>query len=368
MEPFKNLYSRDYLARMASRVETVFVGRSGAPLRALELDGLEMKARAWAVAGCLRAILGSSGPALLDEVVRLAATEPALSGFDVWPMTMVVEQEGAGHVEAGLDALYVLTQLFTGEFALRPLYLAAPDVVLTRMAQWVTDPSEHVRRLVSEGMRPRLPWGIRLQGLVRDPAPTLPLLEALRDDPSEYVRRSVANHLNDIAKDHPDVALAVCARWLAGAPEPRRRLVRHALRSLVKQGDPEALALMGAREASVREASLGVSPARLTLGESLHLDLSVVGAAQSEEKWVVDVVVHFVKANGGTSPKVFKGTEVVVSSPGEWRWGKALPLRPVTTRRHYTGEHAVEVQVNGTAVARASFWLEVPGDAGPKSS
>lgn len=145
-----------------------------------------------------------------------------------------------------MQAQYELTQRFTAEFSIRPFLQQEPQRTLAQLALWIHDPSPHVRRLCSEGSRPRLPWGMRLQALVRDPSPTLPLLEALKDDPSLYVRRSVANHLGDIAKDHPELLFALCERWLADSNPERRWLLRHALRYHAKKGDPKALALRAA--------------------------------------------------------------------------------------------------------------------------
>ena len=154
--------------------------------------------------------------------------------------------------ERALPTLAELTQRFTAEFAIRPFISRHPQPTLDTLARWVHDPSAHVRRLVSEGSRPRLPWGLRLQALVQDPSPTLPLLRALQDDPSAYVRRSVANHLNDIAKDHPDLV----ARWVgehrAGASAERAALLRHASRTLIKKGHPEVLAAWGLDHARPR--------------------------------------------------------------------------------------------------------------------
>ena len=149
-------------------------------------------------------------------------------GWVVWPLTDWVARCGLHQPDRALDALHAMTQRFTAEWAVRPFIERHPERTWARLAAWCEDPSAHVRRLASEGSRPRLPWGRQLQGLIRDPAPTLPLLARLQDDPSAYVRRSVANHLNDISRDHPEQLLRWLQAHLPQAPAPRRALLRRA--------------------------------------------------------------------------------------------------------------------------------------------
>lgn len=150
------------------------------------------------------------------------------------------QNAGRDPFEASLRAQHALTRRFTAEFCIRPFLIHRQDETLRRLLQWTRDPDPHVRRLCSEGTRPRLPWGLRLQAFVREPGPALPILEALRDDPELYVRRSVANHLGDIAKDHLPRVLEIAQDWSVGASPERRWLLRHALRYPAKQGHPEA--------------------------------------------------------------------------------------------------------------------------------
>jgi hypothetical protein len=214
-----------------------------------------------------------------------------------------------------------------------------------------------VRRLASEGSRPRLPWGLRIQRLVADPTPTLPLLRALQDDGSEYVRRSVANHLNDIAKDHP----AVVADWLqAHLPEAspeRRALLRHASRSLIKQGDARVLAAWGLGASFKGACAFSLSPRRLRVGESLRLSLGLHSQSRRPQPLASDYVVHHVKANGSTSPKVFKGWQLVLAGQERRVLIKRHSFREITTRRYHAGRHTVELQVNGQVMARADVEL-----------
>ena len=223
----------------------------------------------------------------------------------------------------------------------------------------MNDPSAHVRRLVSEGSRPRLPWGMVLKPLVDDPSPTLPLLRTLMDDASPYVRRSVANHLNDIAKDHPYLVEAWLQEHLPGATPQRLALLKHASRTLVKKGHAGVLKAFGVGDKFKGEASLTLSSRRAKVGESLALLLSLQATAKRAQRLAIDYAVHHVKARGDTSAKVFKGW-VVELAPGEAReFRKQHSLKPITTRVYYPGLHRIEVLVNGSVVADASFELRV---------
>ncbi|PTX91302.1 DNA alkylation repair protein [Opitutus sp. ER46] len=178
-------------------------------------------------------------------------TQEGHSGFFYAPHTCFVAEygldpahnDGEDPFEISLHALYELTRRFTAEFAIRPFLIRWPERTVEQLLAWTQDPDAHVRRLCSEGSRPRLPWGQQLTAFVKDPTPTLPILEALKDDPDLYVRRSVANHLGDILKDHPKVAFALCERWIEGATAERKWLIRHAVRLPAKKGNPTALRL-----------------------------------------------------------------------------------------------------------------------------
>jgi 3-methyladenine DNA glycosylase AlkC len=162
------------------------------------------------------------------------------------------ENGGRDPFETSMSAQYELTRRFSAEFSMRPFLIRWPERTLARLLEWTQDPDPHVRRLCSEGARPRLPWAIRIPAFLRDPRPVIPILEALRDDPAEYVQRSVANHLGDIAKDHPELAFEICERWVSGASEERKWLIRHAVRHPAKHGVAAALRLRELAKAAPR--------------------------------------------------------------------------------------------------------------------
>ena len=329
------------------------------------LDALEMKARAMHIASALEATLPPDfdrAAAIIEASLAPLGEETDAAGlrsWGLWPVGEYVVRRGIGHPARALAALHAVTQRFTAEWAIRPFILEHPQLCWETLARWADDPSEHVRRLVSEGSRPRLPWGMQLKGLIADPTPTLPLLRALQDDPSEYVRRSVANHLNDIAKDHP----AIVSRWLdehlPSASDERRALLKHASRTLIKQGHADTLAAWGLGRRMAGEATLVVSPKRVSVGESLRLDVTLRSSASRAQKLAVDYAVHHVKASGETTPKVFKGWALELGANEERALSKSHSMRLITTRRYHAGRHGVDLRVNGEVVATAGFDLRL---------
>jgi len=374
-EALKNLIHAGTVAQLRrhlARVEPRFDG-AGFEARALAgLDALAFKARALHLCVALEASLpgefavaaaaieASLAPVRGDEALaELYASEHGVTGWAVWPLTEFVARNGLETPQRALPVLHALTQRFSAEFAIRPFIAAHPEVVLPTLQRWTADPSAHVRRLVSEGSRPRLPWGLQIRSLIADPSPTLPLLRALQDDGSEYVRRSVANHLNDIAKDHPAVVASWLETHLPDAPTERRALLRHASRTLVKKGDTRVLKAWGLGQSFKGEAAFSLAPKRARVGGAISLSLELASTSSKPQLLAIDYVVHHVKANGTTSPKVFKGWQLTLA-PRETRvLAKTHSLRPITTRVYYPGEHRVEIQANGRTIAAAAFRLGV---------
>jgi 3-methyladenine DNA glycosylase AlkC len=362
-------------ARHLQRAWPAFDARAFRRQASAGLEALEMKARAMQIADALQAHLpaefaqaaavveASLAPPIEPEAPASADSGDAgLAGWVVWSLGEWVARQASAEparLARALQCLHALTQRFSAEFAIRPLLRDHPEAVLATLMAWTGDPSAHVRRLASEGSRPRLPWGLRLQALVDDPRPTLPLLLALQDDPSEYVRRSVANHLNDIAKDHPGLVADWLHTHLPGASAERRALLRHASRTLIKQGDARVLQAWGVGGGLQGRATLSLGPAQLQLGQTLQLSLSLQSASRQPQALVVDYAVHHVKANGSTSPKVFKGWTLTLA-PGEHRTLlKPHAVKPITTRRYHPGWHRLTVQVNGQTVAEGGFELRL---------
>lgn len=329
------------------------------------LDGHALKARSDLVAAALVRDLGGGRG---DDYVRAAGVYRAalasddFSGWTIWPVTesavtLALADGTPAAFDDALALLAALTPRLTSEFAIRRLLIADIDRSLRAALTWAESDDEHVRRLASEGTRPYLPWAVRVPELLGRSRDALPILERLRDDPADYVRKSVANHLNDIARHDPALVVEVARRWTNGADVPagRRWIVRRGLRTLVKKGDPEALALLGFPAVEVSVSAPELSTDRVDVPGALGFSVEVRNDGDTAAPVVVDYVVHYRKANGTTSPKVFKLTTATLAPGESRRFARTHAFRPLSTRVHHAGEHAIQVQVNGRPSDTTSF-------------
>ncbi len=329
-------------------------------LAAEGLEPLSLSERAARFADAMRATLPGGFPERI-AVLLASLPEPAgpegeasvgMAPFRYWPHVVLVATDGLEHFDLAMEAQHAITQRFTCEFSLGRFVEREPERALEVLRRWARDPSPHVRRLVSEGTRPRLPWGKRLAVFRDDPAPLLELLALLRDDPSETVRRSVANHLNDLSKEHPERIVALCAAWLTPA---RRPLVAHALRTLVKKGHPGALAVLGAGDPARIEVLSASLPGEVTIGGTAPVVVTIRSTADEPQRLVLDLAVDFVKADGRARPKVFKGAVVDLAPGATTTLRRTISLRVHTTRTPYPGRHAVGLLANGARTELGGF-------------
>lgn len=293
-----------------------------------------------------------------DKLEVLRGVAPRMGhAFVVISIGDFVAREGLDDAVHSLEALREITRHGSSEFAVRPFLQRDLKGTLAIMDRWAHEEDEHVRRLASEGSRPRLPWGLRLTELVKDPGPTAPILEALKRDSSLYVRKSVANHMNDITKDHPEAVMDRVEGW-DRSNAGTAWIVRHALRTLVKRGDGRALAIMGVEpKAAVSVETFLVKPLRVRLGGRLELLAEIRSRSRKEQALIVDYVIHYVKASGEPFPKVFKWKATKLK-PGETIClSKSQEIRDFSIRRHHAGRHKVELQVNGARLASGEFFL-----------
>ncbi len=359
-EPLKNSIGPEIVEALAGRLDVVGRDVHSADLRAAAgaLGDLELKDRINLIADAIAA----GGPYLnvLDAVVAVAADE-SLDMWAVWPLCSVIERHGVDHPTESLAAMEEVTKRFSCEFAIRPFLEHHLDQTFDALDRWSTHEHEGPRRLVSEGTRPYLPWGPRVAALTESPERAIALLDRLRHDPSEVVRRSVANHLNDVAKFDPDLVIATLGRWSDEDPAPNPSMVRHALRTLVKAGNPGAMELLGfTTNPNVEVETFSCDPASIELGQSIELTATIRStAASKKQKLVVDFVIHHVKANGETAPKVFKWTTLDLGPSEVVTLTKSRPVKPISTRVYYSGHHPIELQIAGQAVAATGFNLEV---------
>jgi len=368
-EPFKDGLGADAVDRIGASLARTVPDFPVQAFTASALDGifeLELKDRVRHLVAVLHEFLPRDFAETAIILTRLKDNwiagdpEDRLRGFAAWPVIDYIGEHGLSHPVEALAALRELTSFFSAEFAIRRFIIEHPDTTFHHLHEWTDDPDEHVRRLVSEGSRPRLPWGQQLPAIIEDPSVTLDLLEKLKDDRSEYVRRSVANHLNDISKDHPDTVVDICRRWHKDAGPERLWIIRHATRTLVKAGHPSVFGLLGFTDKPRLELeSLSLSRQVIRLGESVEFSLCLKSLGNVPQKVVVDYAVHHVKANGKTSPKVFKLRTLEIAPGATMEIVKRHAIRPITTRRYYPGEHAIEVLVNGKSYGVETFTLSI---------
>ncbi|PYE25456.1 3-methyladenine DNA glycosylase AlkC [Paraburkholderia silvatlantica] len=268
-----------------------------------------------------------------------------------------VGQYGRHAFDRSMDALKYLTLFGSSEFAVREFLCDDTRRALVIMERWSQDTDDAVRRLASEGSRPRLPWSFRLREIGADPSLAAPILDNLRADPSLYVRRSVANHLNDVTKIHSAWVLERAARW--GVDDPHTRwIVRHALRTLVKQGNVHALEILGAESAPrIAVGSFSVTPEKIILGDTITLACELGSTARTAQRLVVDYRIVYVKQRGAVAAKVFKLKTLTLEPGQRVALRRSQPIRDFTTRTHYAGRHEIELIVNGGVVARTFFDL-----------
>jgi 3-methyladenine DNA glycosylase AlkC len=364
-EPLKDSFGPDVAVRIADMIEVTNSAFDRTAFLEVALDGfegLELTPRARRISDALAATLPGERARAIDIIVdslgpEIGETElTGLDSFVYLPLVFFVADHGLECFETSMRAQYELTKRFTAEFSIRAFLERYPAESLQRLSEWAHDPNVHVRRLVSEGTRPRLPWARRLRAFQDEPAPVLELLELLKDDSEEYVRRSVANNLNDISKDHPDVVVQVAKRWWSDGSEERRRLIRHGLRSLIKGGDAGALEVLGyAADSPVQIQSVRCEPSVVEIGDKVRIEVGLLNDSEGEARALVDLRVHFMKSLGTTSPKVFKGAELAIGPKDTATIRKTISVAQHSTRKHYPGEHSVEVLLNGIPHPGAKF-------------
>jgi 3-methyladenine DNA glycosylase AlkC len=367
MEPFKNEFSYLNACRIAECVKKHH-SKFSIPrfTRGLEtaLAPLELKPRMRLIADRLEANLPDSPPTVFEILcLTLASDEPnseGLRGFQVWPLTEIVARRGLNHFDEAMVALREMTRRFTSEFAIRDFLRHHRERTLQQLHLWCSDPDPHVRRLVTEGSRPLLPWGGNLQELLEAPYPTLNFLEKLHQDPSDYVRHSVSNHLNDFSKHHPELVIQILSRWKKQQPNSPQldKLARHACRTLLKIGHPGALKLHGFHITQALELNaccLGNSA--IHLGETLAYQMIIHNASTRSISVMFDYAIHHRKANGNLSPKVFKGRTRQLAPGEQWQIHGRHSFKPVTTRTYHPGVHHFEPRLNGKIFPIHEFTL-----------
>ncbi|CAA0080082.1 putative protein YhaZ [Mycolicibacterium vanbaalenii] len=360
----EELINEETATALATAIEGAAPQNPLAALRAARtaLTGLALRSRA----DLLRDALLTDIPgdyATLAAVVRSARDgDAAFDGWMIWPVSTALAERavadgGGAAFDDAMGLLADLTGRLSSEFAIRALLRHDPDRALELISAWTTSPDAAVRRLASEGTRPYLPWATRVPQLAAKPDATVWILDALYRDTDPAVRRSVANHLNDLSRDHPDLVVSAARRWLTAPNADTAAVVRHGLRTLVKRGHPDALQLLGFGAVTVAVDGPVVDRATVPFGGSVRFSATISNDGERPARLAIDYAVHHRRANGTQTPKVFKLTTRTLAPGERVTVTKEHSLRPITTRRYYPGPHAIDIRVNGIASTRALFEL-----------
>ncbi len=356
---WKDYLNRERLTRLAERIGRAFKRfDQSAFLETLLNDGffeLELKERITAIADCLREFLPDDYARTLAVFRKIA---PDVGGFENWALMAYIEKYGLDHFEQSVAAMKELTQYSTAEFAIRPYMIRYTKRMLEMLAEWVHDPNEHVRRLAAEGSRPRGVWTAHVEAFKKDPRPVIELLEHLKADPSLYVRKAVANNLNDISKENPDLVISTAVRWQKDKHKDTDWIIKRACRSLIKQGDPRVFGILGYTKTPRADVlNLKIAPGKVKRGSKATITFDLVSQAKSNQKLVVDYRVHYLKKTGRLSPKVFKLAEKSLRGLESIAISTKHSFEEQSTRKHFPGKHRLEIMVNGRATAGLDFDL-----------
>lgn len=330
-----------------------------------QITGLELKGRTLVIARELRKRLPSdyvTALAILVDSLGPELTEDQGMFNESWFLTPVgrfIEEFGLDHPEESLVAIEELTRRHTGEFAIRPYLRDHYDLTMATATRWASSPSHNVRRLASEGIRPRLPWAPMHRPFIEDPRPILTIINQLINDPSRYVRTSVANNLNDISKTHPELAVSTARRWLTESDtEETRWIVNKGLRTLIKRGDFAALELLGAQsDPGIYIRDVAIEPRTVVIGQPAQITAVVQNDSEQQHQIIVDYHIHYLKSDGQLRPNTFKLGRITLG-PGETgRITKRRTFAHTTTRRLIPGQQQLSAQANGNRSATVSFTL-----------
>lgn len=362
---FKHAFNGALLQQMADSIRRYFPQFNTTAFLAIESQfaDREMKARVHLIRDTLAAQLPDNYPTALNILVSVLK-DNQLKGFSVWPVAEFIQTYGLDYPDISLDALTIVTQYFTSEWAVRPFIKQYPQQTMIFLLNCARSEHVDIRRWASEGTRPRIPWGEQLPAFIQDPSATRDILEVLKFDSELYVRKSVANHLNDITKDNPDYVIQLLDRWKQQATQAEIKninwIVKHALRTLIKAGHPDALSLIGVQfGAEVVLDEFTIKNRIIRLNESLEFTTQLRSVCHQPQNIVLDYIIHFMKANNTTLPKVFKLRSFLLPAKGVIRIDKKHIIKKITTRQYYEGIQYIEIQVNGKVLHKEEWFIAI---------
>jgi 3-methyladenine DNA glycosylase AlkC len=361
-EPLKNMYNAQFFEHLCPVLKDVVQDFSERRFVYRIFDSiwpeLKLKQRTRKVTLALAECLPSDYPKAIEMVVAICQSLQKIKDrFPTYSLIFLpdyIEIYGLDNFDLSMEAIEESTKLVSAEFAIRPFIKRYPIEAMGTMLKWSKHSHPAVRRLSSEGCRPRLPWGMGIPRLKNDPSPILPILENLKTDPSDSVRRSVANNLNDIAKDHPDCALALAVKWRGVNPETDW-IIKHGCRTLLKRGHPAVLSLHGFSPKARMKIKDLVVPKEVRLGNALTFQFVFVNKEKRTAHYRIDYALDYLTRSGKTSRKIFKLSERAVGPGEEIFFTRKKSFKDFTTRKHCKGKHRLQILANGVEVAEHEF-------------
>lgn len=361
MEPLKEMFNPAYYTHLAGSIKKnyplferdLFINEATHNLKILSLN---QRLRNTSVV--LKKYLPDNYNAAL-EILKEVITQQQ-RGYTTLVFPDYVSLYGLDFFEASMKALKFFTIFGSSEFAIRVFLKKDFKKTINLMEQWANDTNVHVRRLASEGSRPRLPWSFKLEEVIKNPHSTQKILDTLKSDSELYVKKSVANHLNDISKDNPDYMINVVKHWDKKNIHTAW-IVKHASRTLIKKGNAKTLDVFDfEKKPLVVIEKFKIQKAKIKLGEKLQFDFKIKSLKNKSQKLVVDYIIHYKKKSDRNSQKVFKLKEINLQSKQTVAINKSQLFKNFTTRKHHSGKHLIEIMINGTVVAKKEFSLIVP--------
>lgn len=356
-EPLKLMFSDAFVNKLKSKLKSAHKNFNSDlfldKIYSAQFDQLELKERMHTVTTAMHAGLPME---YTNQLAALKKVAPEISGFTGVIFPHFVQLYGLHDEKNSLQALEFFTPYSTSEFAIRPFLIQNPNVI-EKMYDWSKHSNFHVRRLASEGCRPLLPWAMKLDQYVKDPKPILSILDNLKADSHDYVYRSVANNLNDISKNHPDLVLSIANKW-KGKHATTDKVIKHALRTLLKKSNPEALNLFGFKdELKMKVNEFKIQHPSIKIGNNTNLIIDFVNN-HNDCEMRIEYLVSYIKANGSTSDKVFQISERILKRSERFKTTKKIDFKDLTTRKHYPGNHKVKLRINGKILAETSVQLK----------
>jgi len=356
-EALKHVYSKQFISRLNRALKKHYPDFNNRKFTqsvfSSDWENKELKDRMRHISLCLGKFLPATYSTSLSILKR---TAPAFTDLEALVFPDFVEVFGVHDFERSIPALEYFTPFSTSELAVRPFIIQYKTKMMRQMKIWAQSENHHVRRLASEGCRPRLPWAMSLPEFKKDPTQVIPILELLKQDESEYVRRSVANNLNDISKDHPATVIRIAKQWINIHPDTDR-LVKHGCRTLLKQGHSPALRLFGYKNPTHILLHHFKLDKTVAMGKTVNFSFQLTTTAKALGKLRLEYALDFVKANGQQTRKVFKISEAQLSEQSK-SIEKYHSFKPISTRKYYPGKHGMAIIVNGVQIAHKTFTLK----------